>query len=172
LSTSTRLCDDGANGGKGKQQHIAKFTGQKSKKLTKREKIANRCQWRCWWCGCDLRREIGWQNSATIEHLQPKSTGGPDSVWNVVSACHRCNHLRGTTPMEEFALIAKNFTKDGRKVEDARNAAKKAKRRAQQEAAIAAKTLKIAHAPQSFWNRIAQQAMLTMVTISFVLSRF
>lgn len=118
-------------------------TQTKSNKKTKREKIADRYQWRCYWCGCGLRRELGYQNSATIEHLVPKSQGGPDRIWNLAAACRRCNHTRGTMPINEFELLAKTFSVDKRPEEHVRNAAKKAQRRAANAAAIARKAARL-----------------------------
>lgn len=121
-----------------------------------------------------MRRELGYQNSATIEHLVPKSKGGPDSIWNLAAACCRCNRRRGVTPMEEFELLAKKFAVDKRSEEDAQNAEKKARRRANQEAAIAGKAARLAaetttkkqqvtieRAKQWFcntWSNLAKQA--------------
>ena len=146
-------------------------TATKSNNTTKRIKVANRYQWRCYWCSCGLRREIGYQNSATIEHLVPKSAGGPDSVWNLAAACRRCNFTRGVTPAEEFALLAKPFTVDKRSEEEARNADKKAQRRAANDAAIARKAARLSPKPQSRWRYTAAKAAAMMFTAVLVINR-
>lgn len=38
-------------------------------------------------------------NPLTLEHIQPRSAGGPDAPWNLIAACRACNGARGSTPM-------------------------------------------------------------------------
>lgn len=45
---------------------------------------------KCWRCLCHLPYEM-----ATVDHLKPKSRGGPDRAWNYRLACFRCNFGRG-----------------------------------------------------------------------------
>jgi hypothetical protein len=49
-----------------------------------------------------MRGEQGFKNSATIEHITPRSCGGIDHVTNLAVACSRCNNRRGSIPWEEF----------------------------------------------------------------------
>jgi hypothetical protein len=60
--------------------------------------------WKCCWCGTDCVPESGNNNSATIEHVQPRSKGGEDHWDNYAMACARCNNKRGTRSIE--AMIA------------------------------------------------------------------
>lgn len=39
---------------------------------------------RCWYCGCD-------DQPLTVDHVDPRSGGGNDTVANVVTACGDCN---------------------------------------------------------------------------------
>jgi 5-methylcytosine-specific restriction endonuclease McrA len=48
---------------------------------------------RCAYCGA---------NAATIDHVVPRSRGGRHEWTNVVSACHRCNHLKADRPITEL----------------------------------------------------------------------
>ena len=48
---------------------------------------------RCAYCGAP---------AATIDHVVPRSRGGEHSWTNVVSACHRCNHLKADRPIGEL----------------------------------------------------------------------
>jgi len=50
---------------------------------------------RCPYCGCAMRLEHGWPDSATIDHVVPKCRGGNNSPLNLVAACARCNSSRG-----------------------------------------------------------------------------
>lgn len=86
------------------------------KRVTNRVWLAVSQQLRCYWCNQLTRPKMGWQNSATTEHLIPKSMGGIDIPPNVVSACARCNRLRGVDGVEEFKLKATQFEPDKRKV--------------------------------------------------------
>ncbi len=52
--------------------------------LTRRAILA-RDGGRCVYCGA---------SAATIDHVVPRSRGGQHSWDNVVSACHRCNHVK------------------------------------------------------------------------------
>lgn len=51
----------------------------------------------CYFCGDPLTIR-----SATKEHLTPLERGGADELVNIVPACWRCNHLKGTRTAEEF----------------------------------------------------------------------
>jgi 5-methylcytosine-specific restriction endonuclease McrA len=52
---------------------------------------------RCAYCGA---------TAATIDHVVPRSRGGRHEWTNVVSACHRCNHLKADRPITELGLAA------------------------------------------------------------------
>lgn len=127
---------------------------------TKRIKVARRYGWACWWCNQQLRREFGWQNSATIEHLVPRSQGGPGEMWNLAAACHRCNLARGTMGMEEFAMVARHYEPDRRSMEEARRIAVKARRRAKNEQQRLARLARMAPPPEpiTWWGRIRGMA--------------
>lgn len=45
---------------------------------------------KCWMCSCILSRE-----TASVDHLQPKSKGGKDKAENYRLACKPCNTKRG-----------------------------------------------------------------------------
>jgi 5-methylcytosine-specific restriction endonuclease McrA len=48
---------------------------------------------RCAYCG---------RPAATIDHVVPRSRGGRHEWDNVVSACHRCNHVKGDRVIAEL----------------------------------------------------------------------
>lgn len=55
----------------------------------------------CQYCGVPQHRLRGKGNRLTIDHVQPKSKGGPHHWENVVTACYRCNlKKRDRTPTE------------------------------------------------------------------------
>jgi hypothetical protein len=57
---------------------------------------------RCCWCGCNVTELRDKKNSATIEHVLPRSFGGADHPDNYAIACHDCNQKRGVTEVDIF----------------------------------------------------------------------
>lgn len=48
----------------------------------------------CFYCG----RALPWDdNERTMDHVIPKSKGGPHRTWNLVLACSPCNRKKGDT---------------------------------------------------------------------------
>ena len=102
-------------------------------KVSRRIKVADRFGWQCYWCGQALRQEIGYKNTATMEHITPRSLGGSNGMRNLAASCHRCNYDRGIRPAEEFAKQAQGFEPDTRKIQDVINAVKLQRQIAHQE---------------------------------------
>ena len=50
-----------------------------------------RDNWRCAYCGRD-----GGPRDLTVDHVKPLSRGGEHAWDNVVAACRRCNHRKGS----------------------------------------------------------------------------
>jgi hypothetical protein len=98
-----------------------------------RIKLAERAGWSCGWCGQKTRADMGWQNSATIEHVTPRSEGGSNKVTNLMSACARCNRLRGTQNAEEFKMVAQEFDVDRRTQAEALHTERKQYRKQRQQ---------------------------------------
>lgn len=70
------------------------------KKYRGNTKFRLRCVWynlgqrRCHCCGVQLNWCGDFKNSATIEHLVPKSQGGTLAIPNVLVVCGDCNKAR------------------------------------------------------------------------------
>lgn len=62
-----------------------------------------RDEYRCQYCGRH-RRELGYRESLTRDHLVPISRGGGNGWTNVVTACSRCNLRKGNRLPEECGL--------------------------------------------------------------------
>lgn len=62
----------------------------------------------CPYCGVDMTLEHGHPNTATIEHIIPKSKGGKQIRGNYMAACLNCNNERGDLPIALY-LIRKKF---------------------------------------------------------------
>lgn len=53
----------------------------------------------CHYCGEEMASaHWGLPNSATREHIVPKSFGGRSAEFNIVIVCQRCNSKRGSGP--------------------------------------------------------------------------
>lgn len=80
-------------------------------KSGKRRKLFDLHEGKCFWCGCDTRfngKRSG--DFATVDHFFTRAdkrrfmgVGFPRAL--KVLACYSCNHRRGGTSPEEFALI-------------------------------------------------------------------
>jgi 5-methylcytosine-specific restriction endonuclease McrA len=55
----------------------------------------------CFYCKLWLTKE-----TFTLDHLDPVSNGGNNSVYNFVPSCGPCNWKRGATPLAEEVLQA------------------------------------------------------------------
>jgi len=65
-----------------------------------RLKVFERDDYQCRYCGKQLTRF-----TATLDHIQPVSEGGDNSIGNLTTACLHCNSRRGARPVME-AIIA------------------------------------------------------------------
>ncbi len=65
-------------------------------KLTK-EAIFKRDNYRCQYCGADKK-------PLTIDHIVPKVKGGQDSWTNLVTACQKCNNLKGNKSLKQMHM--------------------------------------------------------------------
>lgn len=73
-----------------------------SVRIYMRTRLAEAQNWHCCWCGCDATHLRGKSNSATVEHIIPRSKGGTDDMDNLAMACERCNTRRGCRSVEDF----------------------------------------------------------------------
>lgn len=71
-------------------------------KIYIRTRLAEAQNWKCCWCGCETTALRGMKNSATTEHVVPRSLGGSDGWENLAMACHGCNSRRGVTDVDFF----------------------------------------------------------------------
>ncbi len=64
-----------------------------------RHHVFYRDQWTCRYCLCLLTPE-----SATIDHIIPRSKGGPTQKSNLVAACRPCNAQKKDKSLEEAGM--------------------------------------------------------------------
>jgi 5-methylcytosine-specific restriction endonuclease McrA len=73
-----------------------------------RTRLAEAQNWRCCWCGRYVSIFRSRRNSATIEHVLPKSQGGTDDWENLAMSCAHCNSNRGSKDAETFVPPERN----------------------------------------------------------------
>ncbi|RMF61670.1 MAG: HNH endonuclease [Bacteroidetes bacterium] len=64
--------------------------------LLTRKNVLRRDHFRCQYCGS--------REQLTIDHIVPKSRGGPDTWENLVAACVPCNNRKGNRTPEEAGM--------------------------------------------------------------------
>lgn len=69
-----------------------------------RKNIFKRDDYTCQYCSCKLEYD-----TATVDHVLPRSKGGRHEWQNVVTSCLKCNHKKGDrTPKEASMPLSKN----------------------------------------------------------------
>lgn len=67
-----------------------------------RSQVFERDEYKCHYCQKQLTRF-----TATLDHLQPVSKGGDNSLGNLVTSCLHCNSRRGNRPVMDILADAK-----------------------------------------------------------------
>ena len=67
---------------------------------TTRLAIYHRDGFACVYCGTGIEIE---GTILSLDHVRPKSTGGGNGSCNLVTACHKCNTVRGDRPLKTWA---------------------------------------------------------------------
>ena len=62
--------------------------------------VLKRDQYRCTYCGADLLATLDTFLSAVVDHVQPRSRGGPDHRSNMATACFACDRIKSGRPAE------------------------------------------------------------------------
>lgn len=82
--------------------------GQGSKWITRKRRLAiyARDAWRCVWCCAGVVLPTGGtgDGTATLDHVVPREHGGDNTTPNLVTCCMRCNRLRASKTVYEFAM--------------------------------------------------------------------
>lgn len=61
-----------------------------------RENIYKRDDYECVYCGKGERKNL------TLDHVIPQSKGGPNTWYNLVTACKKCNNEKASLTLEEY----------------------------------------------------------------------
>jgi hypothetical protein len=75
-----------------------------AQKIYIRNRLAEAQNWRCCWCARLTVPEPNRRDSATIEHVVPRSDGGTDHPDNLAMSCLSCNNNRGTKPADLYLV--------------------------------------------------------------------
>lgn len=75
--------------------HLEAVTSSDAKRLW-RERIKQEWNHTCAYCGS--------MEDITLDHVYPRSLGGPDTTYNVVACCHDCNQSKGKTEWEQWFM--------------------------------------------------------------------
>jgi len=67
---------------------------------------------KCAYCKEDMTLELGWSNTATRDHIIPKSKFKISDKFNLVAACNRCNMIKSDRPLAEFIGLMAKWTKN------------------------------------------------------------
>lgn len=68
-------------------------------------RVFERDHWTCAYCGDKVSKQPGRQGLlATVDHVHPRSLGGPTTWWNLVSACFDCNQRKADFPLGETGM--------------------------------------------------------------------
>jgi 5-methylcytosine-specific restriction endonuclease McrA len=80
---------------------MRKWNGSKWIRREKRLAIYIRDGFQCAYCGRDLRDAE--PHEVNLDHLLPRSAGGGNDQYNLITACESCNKARGSKPWIDYA---------------------------------------------------------------------
>ncbi|WP_188052254.1 HNH endonuclease [Aureimonas fodinaquatilis] len=62
---------------------------------------------RCFYCDCEMAKSQKKRkpNTATFDHIVPKSAGGKHEAGNILLACYECNSAKADMPASEFLKL-------------------------------------------------------------------
>jgi 5-methylcytosine-specific restriction endonuclease McrA len=108
---------------KGEQSKVTQLTARLSEHAinspTVREKVWAITDGKCFYCSIELTREKDFSEPHRcfhVDHIVPKSVGGPDHMSNYLPACERCNVSKNAKPFVEFYLKTFQASVPGLKV--------------------------------------------------------
>lgn len=93
------------------------YKGLKKKSLTTKQLILRRDEFKCVYCGVELRKR-----DATLDHIIPHSQGGTRSLYNLVTSCWDCNLAKGSKSLKgkELIRITKYLKEKNEELKDSR----------------------------------------------------
>lgn len=58
----------------------------------------------CMYCSSEMTLSLGYSNTATIDHVTPKSKGGVNKWPNKVLCCYSCNQSKGSMLLCDYII--------------------------------------------------------------------
>ncbi len=59
----------------------------------------------CAYCETEMTLELGYDKTATVDHVIAQSLGGPKKHFNEVAACNKCNNQKGNMPIADWLRV-------------------------------------------------------------------
>ena len=56
----------------------------------------------CAYCWSGMTLDLKQPNTATLDHIVPKSKGGLSNVYNLIAVCYTCNQEKSDHPLSHF----------------------------------------------------------------------
>lgn len=80
---------------------------------TMRNEVFLMCNGTCARCHSELVPFAGEPNSLDVDHIVPRSYGGPDELWNLQPLCATCNRAKGDSEAHDYRprLIQQRYPK-------------------------------------------------------------
>ncbi len=75
-------------------------------KKSDRQKVFDKYEGRCAYCGCELVK--GWH----VDHIDPIVYGGSNEMQNLNPSCKYCNNYKCHSKLETFRMYAKQMFND------------------------------------------------------------
>jgi 5-methylcytosine-specific restriction endonuclease McrA len=60
---------------------------------------------KCAYCSTEMTMQLNKPNTCTLDHIIPKSQGGPSTIFNLLGVCFRCNNLKNDMPVVMFLKL-------------------------------------------------------------------
>lgn len=69
-----------------------------------RQAVYEKCGGHCAYCGCEITIQ-----QMQVDHVQPISVSGEDTLDNMLPACRSCNYYKGAEPLHIFRRYIERF---------------------------------------------------------------
>jgi hypothetical protein len=93
----------------------------KQRDLLIAQAIHDRHNWRCFYCGVEVKTRSTRKTLPNLDHVVPLSRGGDHSEENLITCCGSCNSRKGTKTLEEFRVYASRNLRAAMLMEEALN---------------------------------------------------
>ena len=78
------------------------YLGEKIRRKKKIIELFNEQSGLCYYCKMPMTLDLGHWNTATKDHVVPRSAGGPTQNWNLVASCYFDNQRKGSLSEKKY----------------------------------------------------------------------